>query len=143
MWTCPKCGSKVDPSFEVCWECGTTPDGQEDPSFVRAEDVVPSESPLDLQMPEGEAPIPDSLSEPAGELVECYWALDLMQAKFLADHLSEEGIPAMSDSDDMHDALGSLNARPRVFVRAKDLARARAWLEEFDRKNQAEHGRIG
>jgi outer membrane protein assembly factor BamB len=35
MWNCPKCGVKVDPSFDVCWSCGTTKDGIEDPAFVR------------------------------------------------------------------------------------------------------------
>src|SRR3954451_18807216 len=101
MWTCPKCASKVDPSFEVCWNCGTTQDGVEDPTFVPADAVPPTESPLDLDMPEGDEPIPASRSEPEAELVECYWALDLMQAKFLADRLTEEGIPAVSDTDDL------------------------------------------
>lgn len=143
MWTCPKCGTKVDPSFEVCWECGTTPDGVEDPTFLQAKDEGASESPLDTEMPEGDGPLPEPTSDSAGELVECYWALDLMQAKFLADRLSEDGIPAVSDTDDMHDALGSQSSHPRVFVRASDLPRARLWLEEFDRKNQAEHGGVG
>jgi hypothetical protein len=137
MWTCPKCANKVDPSFEVCWNCGTTPDGVEDPDFVSADAAPPSESPLDLEMPEGDAPIPESASELEGELVECYLALDLMQAKFLADRLSEDGIPAMCDADDV---LTGTNFQPRVFVRAADLSRAKLWLEEFERKNQAEHG---
>ena len=140
MWTCPKCGTKVDPSFEVCWECGTTPDGVEDPTFLLAGDTVSSESPLDTEMPEGDAPLLEPTSDAEGELVECYWALDLMQAKFLADRLSEDGIPAVSDTDDMHDNFGSQSSRPRVFVRASDLPRARLWLEEFERNNQAEHG---
>jgi Double zinc ribbon len=39
-WTCPKCAAVVDPGFAVCWNCGTTSDGVEDPHFVREEDVV-------------------------------------------------------------------------------------------------------
>ena len=142
MWTCPKCGTKVDPSFEVCWNCGTTHEGVEDPSFVRADAETPNESPLDLDMPEGDRPIPEPLNPLAGELVEAYLALDLMQAKFLADKLSEQGIPAVSDLHDMHDALGSLSSAPRVWVRAGDLARARVWLEEYDRQYREEHGRV-
>jgi len=42
-----------------------------------------------------------------GDLVEAYWALDLMQAKFLADQLTDQGIPAVADTHDMHDALGA------------------------------------
>jgi hypothetical protein len=141
MWTCPKCGSKVDPSFDVCWSCGTSRDGVEDPTFVRADDVPPSESPLDLDMADGDEPLPEALDPSAADLVECYWAMDLMQAKFLADQLTEQGIPAISDTHDMHDALGSMSSGPRVWVRAEDLTRARAWLGAYDEQNKAEHGR--
>ena len=142
MWTCPKCGTKVDPSLEVCWSCGTTPDGVENPTFVRADaDVVSAaESPCDLDMPTGDKPLPDPASALAGELVECYWALDVMQAKFLADRLTEAGIPAVADTHDMHDALGSMSSGPRVWVRAEDLASARRWLAEYEHKYRAEHG---
>ncbi len=142
MWTCPKCGTKVDPSFEVCWSCGTSSDGIEDPTFVRADSEEASESPLDLDMPEGEQPIPEPLNPSAGELVEAYQAMDMMQAKFLADRLTELGIPAVSDLHDMHDALGSMSSVPRVWVRAGDFARARDWLLEYDRQNRAEHGGV-
>src|SRR4051812_16957013 len=110
MWTCPKCGTKVDPSFDVCWNCGTSADGGEDPTFAPADAVGATESPLEVDMPGGERPIPEPLNPVAGELVEAYQALDLMQAKFLADKLSELGIPAVSDLHDMHDALGSLSS---------------------------------
>ena len=140
MWTCPKCKTKVDPSFEVCWSCGTTPDGVEDPTFVPADEPPLPVSPLDLDMPLGDEPLPSPPTEDGAELVECYWALDLMQAKFLADQLTENGIPAFADLHDMHDALGSMSSGPRVWVRAEDLARARAWLEVYDQEFKAQHG---
>ena len=140
MWTCPKCGTHVDPAFDVCWKCGTSAQGVEDPSFVPADEAPADDSPLDMQMPEGDAPIPQLPDLIDGELVEAYRALDLMQAKFLADKLSEEGIPAVSDLHDMHDALGSMSSNPRVWVRAVDLPHARQWLEEFERQSRAEHG---
>ncbi|GEM_PF-1517613 len=34
MWTCPKCSKKVDDTFEICWSCGTSIDGVEDPHFL-------------------------------------------------------------------------------------------------------------
>jgi hypothetical protein len=40
MWTCPKCQSKVDYRFEVCWACGTSSGGEDDPLFARADDVT-------------------------------------------------------------------------------------------------------
>ncbi|MGE3820109.1 MAG: hypothetical protein AB7I30_11850, partial [Isosphaeraceae bacterium] len=88
MWTCPKCQSLVDPSFEVCWNCGTTRDGVEDPLFRRADEVGPDPSPMETDLPAGSAPIPQLELPEAGDLVECYWAMDLMQAKFVADQLS-------------------------------------------------------
>jgi hypothetical protein len=33
MWTCPKCEAEVDDGFELCWACGTSPDGVEDSTF--------------------------------------------------------------------------------------------------------------
>lgn len=141
MWTCPKCQSKVDDEFDVCWSCGTSRDGTEDPTFVRADDALPSESPLDLDMPEGDQPL-DNPPEPLVDLVEAYQASNAIEAKFLADRLSEAGIPAISDTEDMHANLGSMSSSPRVWVRAKDLASARAWLAEYERQHRAEHGRL-
>jgi hypothetical protein len=142
MWTCAKCGTKVDSSFEVCWSCGTSADGTEDPNFVPADAATPSESPLDLDMPEGDQPIPEPMDAWAGQLVEAYQALDIMQAKFVADKLSEQGIPAVSDLHDMHDAFGSQSSAPRVWVRAGDLQSARAWLKEFEGQSRSLHGSV-
>lgn len=38
MWTCPKCGERLDDGFDACWNCGTTPGGESDPGF-EPEDV--------------------------------------------------------------------------------------------------------
>jgi hypothetical protein len=139
MWTCPKCGSKVDPSFEVCWHCGTSPDGVEDPSFVRADDAGPIVEPS--VVPEldtagvGTAGI-------ASELVECYQAFSLIEATFIADQLVAAGIPALSDAHDMQDALGPLDGNPRVYCNADDLPRARAWLASYETRPHARPGRI-
>jgi hypothetical protein len=138
MWTCPKCHAKVDDKFEVCWKCGTSIDGVEDPTFVCADDVPPEE----LDAP-AIPPLADTPPEPLSDLVECYLALDIMQARFLADRLTEQGIPAIADTEDMHAELGSMNSGPRVWVRAADLPRARAWLAEYDRQFKAEHGHTG
>jgi hypothetical protein len=91
-------------------------------------------------MPKGSDPLPELASPNAVDLVECYWALDVMQAKFLADLLTDNDIPAVADLHDMHDALGSMSSGPRVWVRAGDLARAKAWLEAYDQQFQSEHG---
>jgi hypothetical protein len=36
MWSCKKCRERIEASFAVCWNCGTSKDGIEDPSFQRA-----------------------------------------------------------------------------------------------------------
>jgi hypothetical protein len=33
-WICRKCQESVPANFEVCWSCGTTIDGMEDPAFL-------------------------------------------------------------------------------------------------------------
>ena len=124
MWTCKKCATKVDPSFEVCWACGTSIDGVEDPNFVSADEDL---SPIPLDEPE--QPIHAGSSD---ELVECYTALDLMQAEFLKEQLTKAGIPAVCDSQDLHDMFGLMNATPKVRVLEKDLDRARHWLATYE-----------
>jgi hypothetical protein len=41
MWQCTKCGENLEDSFDLCWNCGTSRDGTEDPNFRKADDVVP------------------------------------------------------------------------------------------------------
>ncbi len=40
-WTCSKCGETVDAGFLVCWSCGTSIEGVEDPSFVVVDEATP------------------------------------------------------------------------------------------------------
>ena len=141
MWTCPKCGSKVDPGFEVCWQCGTSREGVEDPTFVSADETGPIDDPPAPDAPEltGDPALASEVAaSPASELVACYQAFSLMEAKFLADELSASGIAAVCDAQDMQDALGGWSGNPRVYCREGDLGRARAFLEEYER-TKAKH----
>jgi hypothetical protein len=143
MWTCPKCSAMVDADFEVCWQCGTSADGVEDPTFVSADEVPPIADPLYDPVAEPDPAVipppkaPDD--SPEADLVECYQALSLMEAKFLADQLTAEGIPAVSDTQDLQDALGTWEGNPKVYCRAGDLGRARAWLQAYEQRRRAEH----
>lgn len=130
MWTCPKCGSKVDAGFDICWKCGTTADGVEDPTFATADELPPIDGPSVTDItPEAPEPTPLDTTD---ELVECYSARDYLEAKFLADRLNDLGIPAFADSYDMHETLGSMNSLPKVRVRSDLLGPARKWLEEYE-----------
>ncbi len=39
-WKCSKCGETVDAGFLVCWSCGTSIEGVEDPSFETAHETA-------------------------------------------------------------------------------------------------------
>jgi hypothetical protein len=136
MWACPKCGTKVDDSFEVCWSCGTTCDGVEDPDFVTADEAEPIvDPPADLDA-EADDALEDFAGTPLPELVECYMAANTVEAKFVADRLTEEGIPALADRQDINMVMGGLRPEmwgygPKVRIRPKDLPRAREWLEAY------------
>jgi hypothetical protein len=38
MWRCSKCKETQEDSFDLCWNCGTSREGVEDPTFTRVED---------------------------------------------------------------------------------------------------------
>ncbi len=138
MWSCPKCQSKVDDGFGICWNCGTSRSGVEDPNFQPADAAEPIKDPRYDPIATPDSSIKAQWSNKHGaaedELVVCYQALSLVEAKFLADELIGQGIPAVSDTTDMQDALGAWDGNPRVYCRQPDLARARAWLEAYERK---------
>lgn len=39
-WTCSKCGETVDAGFLVCWSCGTSIEGVEDPLFISGDETT-------------------------------------------------------------------------------------------------------
>ncbi len=133
MWRCPKCRSKVEDSFDVCWSCGTTPDGVEDPDFITADDAEAIEEPTSELDPEQgfDDPLADFAGTPVPDLVACYMSSSTVEAKFIADRLMEEGIPAIADRQDINMVMGGLNPQmwgygPKIRVRAEDLPRAQA-----------------
>lgn len=53
MWECPKCHESVEDTFGVCWNCGTSKDGVEDPNFEPVGEVTPApRTPVDLHVQE-------------------------------------------------------------------------------------------
>lgn len=141
MWTCKKCESKVDTDFDVCWKCGTSREGVEDPSFVSADEAPPIMDPVYEPPGSVDVPAADELAAGASaDLVEAYQAFSLMESKFLADQLTGAGIPAVSDTQDMQDFMGVLDGNPRVWVRRDDIERAKEWLAEYEQRRKTEHG---
>src|SRR4051794_4527667 len=141
MWTCPKCREKVDDSFEVCWSCGTTPEGVEDPDFVTADEAEPIEDPPAADL-DADDLLEDFAGTPLPELVECYMAASTIEAKFVADRLTEAGIPALADRQDINMVMGGLRPEmwgygPKVRIRPKDLPAAKAWLDDYQRRRKS------
>jgi hypothetical protein len=142
MWHCPKCRSTVDDSFEVCWSCGTTSAGVEDPDFVTADEADPI---LDEKLPEEvqtDDPLADFAGTPMPELVACFMAENTIEAKFVADQLMQQGIPAIADKIDINLTLGGFQPRlwgygPTVRVRRDDLPKAQAWLEFYEQRRKS------
>jgi hypothetical protein len=147
MWRCPKCRSKVDDTFEVCWSCGTTPDGIEDPTFVTADEADPI---ADEELPEETAfddPLADFAGTPLPDLVECYMAGNTIEAKFIADQLMEQGIPAIADKIDINLVMGGLKPQmwgygPKVRVRQDDLTRAQNWLKAYEQNRKSRQSEL-
>ena len=140
MWNCPKCETKVDSGFDVCWKCGTTRDGVEDPEFRSADEVPPIKDPrydpIATPDPSIKAKWTTVHGEPQDELVPCYQAGSLPEAKFLADLLVEAGLPAVCDTSEFQDSLGTWDGNPRVYCRAPDFERARTLLTDYETKQK-------
>jgi hypothetical protein len=147
MWICENCGESVEDNFEICWSCGASYEGEEDPDFVTADespvipnspDVIGGEIFLEdaVESMEGD-PLADFAGTPDLQLVECYWARNAQEAFFLADRLNERGIPAVADDAGLAQGIGpaSFGApyfSPRVRVRFEDLDRARLFLTSYE-----------
>lgn len=135
MWTCPKCGAHVEPAFEVCWKCGTTAEGVEDPGFLTADESGPIDDiRVDLEGEPPQNPLAE-LPDPPVDLVVCYRASNVMEAQFLADLLIERQVPAVVDGESLLGA-GLAAAPPCVRVRREDLPKAGPLVEEFDRRQR-------
>jgi hypothetical protein len=78
MWQCAKCDERLYDNFDVCWRCGTSKDGVEDPNFRIADDIAP-EPVSEAARPEAERPV-----EPARLpllCVRCHCKLDFVGTK--------------------------------------------------------------
>jgi len=120
--------------LEVCWSCGATPEGVEDAKFVTADEA----DPIAIEkIPKGTAvddPLADFAGTPMPDLVECYMASNTTEAKFIADQLMEEGIPAIADQFACN-VMGGSGAKVRV--RQDDLPHALGWLKAYEQRRKS------
>jgi hypothetical protein len=144
MWICSKCGVRVEPSLDVCWRCGTSYQGEEDPEFVVADEAPPIDDPTGyLKLDDGKLP-EEELPGPPLELAACFESNVVTEAKFVADQLQAGGIPATlqnAHGGGVGIPAGTYALYPcLVVVRAEDLPRARAWVKAYQARQGARRG---
>jgi hypothetical protein len=130
MWRCPKCRQVVDDSFEICWACGTTIEGVEDPHFFDE----PTKGPSPNVAPD--APRPENLVTVA----KCSLP---GEAHAIRVRLESEGIPVFLFDEftiAMDWLLSNAIGGVKVQVSDYDLERAREILgiveEQADNEQQ-------
>jgi hypothetical protein len=126
--------------MDVCWSCGTSASGEEDPSFVSADDAapIPLEPVLESRVHSHPAPeLEDELPEPPPEFVLVY-ETDEMGAQFLTEQLCGQGIRALKSTDVCAINAKAMRTVGQILVHPDDVSRARTWLVEFERHR---HGR--
>jgi len=132
MWSCPKCSKKIDDAFEICWSCGTSVDGVEDPHFLEEADVrFRAQANPDLP-PDDEKTPPESLVT----LIKCSLA---GEAHAIRVRLESEGIPVFlfdEFSVTMDWLLSNAIGGVKVQVPEPFLERARAILGIVEREQE-------
>jgi hypothetical protein len=131
MWTCPKCQSRVSQEWDVCWSCGTSADGEEDPSFDAEVDApTPRKPVLD---PELAPTLDDELPGPPPEFVVVYETAEEIAAHYVTEQLCRQGIRALKTSDVRAINTSVLHTIGQVTVHPDDLTRAQEWLIAYER----------
>lgn len=137
MWSCPRCDEELDDDYDLCWSCGTSRDGIEDPDFRTADDTPAIYDAVeDGGMMSGDE-LTDEFGEPMPDLVICFMGENVTEARFVADRLREASIPAVSDKSDLGTAVlggfmpSAWGEGPRVRVRPQDFDQARIWIEGY------------
>lgn len=129
MWNCPKCAAEVDDDFEICWSCGTSIDGVEDPDFG----AEPAETTADTAEPDEDLAEPPTDNEWTREKLFTVGRFrSLTEAQSIKLRLETGGVRAIIDGENaIHvTAWFTMQANPNYEVRIfeRDLENARRIL---------------
>lgn len=122
MWNCSKCKEKVDDEFEICWSCGTTRDGVEDPDFAREDEGIISADDFER----------DRLEKSNENLVTVATFLKVPDAHACKLELEARGVRAMIVDEhavNLNFFLANAMGGAKVQVLERDVERARQILE--------------
>jgi hypothetical protein len=114
------------------------------PDFVTADETDPIPDEVLAEATKFDDPLAGFAGTPLPDLVECYMASDTIEAKFSADQLMEQGIPAIADKININLVMGGLQPQlwgygPKVRVRQGDLPKAQAWLKAYEQRRKAKN----
>ena len=84
----------------------------------------------------------DFAGTPMPDLVDCFMANNTIEAKFVADQLMQQGIPAIADKIDVNLLMGGSQPQlwgygPKVRVRRDDLPKAQTWLKFYEQRRKS------
>lgn len=126
MWNCQKCNAEVDDGFEVCWSCGTTIDGHEDPSFAGSDaESLGSSAPVVATAEALETLVSPALPEHA-HAIRCH-----LEGAGIAVFIADE--PAQGFDWLLHPKTQPIHLQ----VRECDIERAKSILAEIPAEERA------
>jgi Putative prokaryotic signal transducing protein len=131
MWKCSQCGADVETGFEICWGCGTAPDGS--PPVAEG-----SESSSVMEASTYEAIREKRLQE---ELVTVGAFLNSAEAHLLASRLEAEGVDAVVADEDAASMTWGINNSgcARLLVPEAQRQKAQAILEACKEEQENRH----
>ena len=107
MWQCMKCGQSVEDEFDVCWSCGTSKAGEEDPGFRTADDpeAEPGARALGVDPPEEPAGVEPARR--AGRVCRECGSEKVIPNVSLLDHYGDVGMRSDEATVEVHGTPGA------------------------------------
>jgi hypothetical protein len=125
MWTCPKCKIEIEPGFDVCWRCGTSRDGTEDPDFNPESEGIMDEDTYESEV----------AARRQESLVTLASYLSGAEAHLIRARLEAEGIRVYVNEEQTSDWLMPIGLGGiKLEVPERDVERARELLDSLSRQ---------
>ena len=107
MWQCAKCGQSVEDDLDVCWSCGTSKEGLEDPTFRTADDagVDPGAGAVGVDQPE--EPADDRTAGRARRVCRQCGSEKIIPTVSLLDHYGDMGVRSDEATVEVHGTPGA------------------------------------
>jgi hypothetical protein len=121
VWECTKCREAVEDTFDVCWNCGTSKDGLEDPAFQKADASGAAPTTGAKGVVQAAAPAGGGTGEQANLVCKRCGSNRIIPSVSLLDHYGDMGV--LSD-----EAKVQVHGAPRAWI-FRDAAEGSVSLE--------------